>query len=121
MYKQATLTSAEDTVRANELERRQLHNKIQDLKGNIRVFCRVRPTTDKAPTKHITFPGEPGSLRLKTTGSSVSGAKKDKTTTFGFDKIFGPKANQAVIFDEVGELVQSALDGYNISIFAYGP
>lgn len=22
--------------------RRKLHNKIQDLKGNIRVFCRVR-------------------------------------------------------------------------------
>lgn len=36
-------------VRSHELdrERRVLHNTIQDLKGNIRVFCRVRPRTEK--------------------------------------------------------------------------
>lgn len=28
-------------------ERRALHNNIQELKGNIRVFCRVRPRTPK--------------------------------------------------------------------------
>lgn len=34
---------AEQKVREGETERRKLHNQIQELKGNIRVFCRVRP------------------------------------------------------------------------------
>lgn len=28
-----------------ELLRRKLHNTVMELKGNIRVFCRVRPPT----------------------------------------------------------------------------
>ena len=30
-------------LRSEETIRRELHNTIQELKGNIRVFCRVRP------------------------------------------------------------------------------
>lgn len=30
-----------------EETRRRLHNQVQELRGNVRVFCRVRPTTDE--------------------------------------------------------------------------
>ncbi len=33
----------EEKERNFETERRKLHNMIQELKGNIRVFCRIRP------------------------------------------------------------------------------
>ena len=33
----------EEKGRSYETERRKLHNTIQELKGNIRVFCRIRP------------------------------------------------------------------------------
>ncbi len=35
--------AVEDELRAAETIRRKLHNQVQELKGNIRVFARVRP------------------------------------------------------------------------------
>lgn len=37
------IKETEQKLRQAESMRRKLHNTIQELKGNIRVFCRVRP------------------------------------------------------------------------------
>ncbi len=47
-----------------ELVRRKLHNMVQELKGNIRVFCRVRPVL---PSDIVTYSGS-----LSNSGSSSS-------------------------------------------------
>ena len=39
-----TISNCEEKLREEESVRRVLHNTIQELKGNIRVFCRVRPS-----------------------------------------------------------------------------
>lgn len=39
---------------------------------------------------------------------------------FEFDRVFGPESTQEQIFTDVAQLVTSALDGYNVCIFAYG-
>jgi kinesin family protein C1 len=52
-----TAAIANSKLRAEESLRRKLHNQVQELKGNIRVFCRVRPTLgeDEGPAE-IAFP-----------------------------------------------------------------
>ena len=106
---------------SEETQRRILHNKIQELKGNIRVFCRVRPPLAHEPSE-TAFRHE-GTDEIEVTGPSVetslSGAQ-DKTYGFKFDRVFSPAANNNDVFGEISQLVQSALDGYNVSIFAYG-
>ena len=42
---QESLAGAEQRIYDGETIRRKLHNIIQELKGNIRVFCRVRPVS----------------------------------------------------------------------------
>ncbi|XP_056395349.1 kinesin-like protein KIFC1 [Hyla sarda] len=109
-----------------ETERRRLHNTVQELKGNIRVFCRVRPTlpSEKASTAgNIVFPpGEEKAIVLSKTEESHIGRDKSQSVKydFNFDCIFPPSASQATVFEEISLLVQSALDGYPVCIFAYG-
>ena len=39
---------------------------------------------------------------------------------FHVDRAFNARASQEDVFAEVSQFVQSALDGYNVSLFAYG-
>ncbi|XP_076764038.1 protein claret segregational [Xylocopa sonorina] len=106
-------------------ERRVLHNAIQEMKGNIRVFCRVRPTTPNEagkPTCSINFIDECTIEIGKSSGlDTISCSGKTRgTQEFSFDKVFPPTCRQESIFEELALLVQSALEGYNVCVFAYG-
>lgn len=112
-----------DELHAGEMERRRLHNTVQELKGNIRVFCRVRPLVDGGLTKHIQLPtSDNKSITLAKTEESHTGknAETQKNYNFSFDRVFGPSTLQQEVFEEISLLVQSALDGYNVCCFAYG-
>ncbi|KAJ6437677.1 kinesin motor domain-containingprotein [Purpureocillium lavendulum] len=108
-----------------ETERRVLFNKYQELKGNIRVMCRVRPALDKGEGDEagISFPDEKTSAEIILAGpeeKSSLGAVSRKNYPFEFDRVFTPDKQNEEIFDEISQLVQSALDGYNVCIFCYG-
>lgn len=45
--KVALARELERTLLGREKERRRDHDRLQELKGNIRVFCRVRPALSK--------------------------------------------------------------------------
>lgn len=116
---------ANEKLRTEETLRRKLHNQVQELKGNIRVFCRIRPSleSDSEPAR-IAYPDQDSDSRevevLGPPEKSSLGKITTKTNAFAFDRIFGPKSVNADVFDEISQLVQSALDGYNVCIFCYG-
>ncbi|KAK4127993.1 kinesin-domain-containing protein [Parathielavia appendiculata] len=108
-----------------ETERRVLFNKYQELKGNIRVMCRVRPVLDpsEGETAKITFPDTKTSSQIDVTGpeeKSSLGVINRKVLPFEFDRVFDPSVHNEEVFGEISQLVQSALDGYNVCIFCYG-
>ncbi|XP_042290575.1 carboxy-terminal kinesin 2-like [Thunnus maccoyii] len=118
-----TVAEQKDELHAGEMERRWLHNTIQELKGNIRVFCRVRPLVDGGHSAHIQLlDNDNKSITLAKTEESHTGRTADtqKNYNFSFDRVFSPKASQKEVFEEISLLVQSALDGYNVCCFAYG-
>lgn len=108
-----------------EMERRVLFNKYQELKGNIRVMCRVRPVLDplEGDEAKIAFPDLKTSAQIDVTGpeeKSSLGAISRKVIPFEFDRVFSPSVHNEEVFGEISQLVQSALDGYNVCIFCYG-
>lgn len=122
-----TAAEANEKLRIEESLRRKLHNQVQELKGNIRVFCRVRPAlqSDSAQdVARITFPDTGAdSKEMEILGpdeKSSLGNITTKKNAFAFDRVFSPGTVNGEIFDEISQLVQSALDGYNVCIFCYG-
>ncbi|CAI0439653.1 unnamed protein product [Linum tenue] len=97
-------------------ENRILYNMVQDLKGNIRVYCRVRPSFTSGSSNAVEFVGEDGSLVIV----DPSKPTKDGRRQFQFNQVFGPTATQEEVFDHVQPLIRSVMDGYNVCIFAYG-
>lgn len=105
-----SLGLAEADLRETENKRRRVHNMMQDLKGQIRVFCRVRPLSQKESSQQdikAIHDVDDMSLEVPNAGS------------FAYDGVFNP-GSQEEVFEDCRDLVQSAVDGHNVTIFAYG-
>ncbi|KAK6457205.1 P-loop containing nucleoside triphosphate hydrolase protein [Scheffersomyces xylosifermentans] len=120
-----------------EPKRRLLHNKLQEIKGNIRVYCRVRPSSTDEKLASLDIPdGELNDVAKQEL--VISKEDQDHTGTysnsyglvnnpsnancykFSFDKIFPSDSSNENIFEELSQLIQSSLDGFNVCVFAYG-
>lgn len=123
-------------MRQGENQRRKLHNIIQELRGNIRVYARIRPFLPSDGVDISNLPESvimplsdnvslrairrPGTGIPSGEGCSITGEDRGEEHLFSFDRVFGPSANQELVFNEVSEFVQSALDGFNVCLFSYG-
>lgn len=99
-----------------QVKRKQLHNQMEDIKGSIRVYARIRPLTSSES-------GDPEKAHISVStedNMSVMVETKNGRKTFNFDSCFDPDSTQEQVFEESSRLMQSAIDGYNVCIFAYG-
>ncbi|XP_022608420.1 kinesin-like protein KIN-14E [Seriola dumerili] len=94
--------------------RKKYYNMVEDMKGKIRVFCRIRPVSRTEDTQ-----GE-AVVVDKIDDYSVTVETPRGPREFQFDKVFSAEVSQEDLFHDTYRLIQSAIDGYNVCIFAYG-
>uniref|UniRef100_A0A2I3RB77 Kinesin-like protein n=1 Tax=Pan troglodytes TaxID=9598 RepID=A0A2I3RB77_PANTR len=83
--------------------------RLPELKGNIRVLCRLRPGTSSSLVSV-----EPGP------GGTVTTCYRGRHRRFRLDWVFPPDASQEEVFRELEPAVLSCLRGYSVCIFTYG-
>jgi kinesin family protein C1 len=94
-----------------------MFNQIQELRGNVRVFCRVRPPSPRETSEAS------ASICLETLPDVATVHLRlgpEKSSSYAFNRVFSQESTQEDVFGEVSGLVQSALDGYNVCLFSYG-
>jgi hypothetical protein len=108
-----------------EAERRKvLHNKLEDLKGRIRVYVRIRPlsSTEMDRQCQTVLTKEDKRTCVMSVDPNKVGATDPKS--WEFDQIFCGSSDdgnsQDDVFRDTSLLVTSAVDGFNVCIFAYG-
>lgn len=131
MGKQLVLTAGQlqtDAAEANRRfmretrERRRAFNQLQELKGNIRVFARVRPLLGAEAAggaKEVVEATSDFDLAVASP-EGASSAATGAGRAFSFDRVFGSSSTQVEVYDEIAPVVMSAMDGFHVCIFAYG-
>jgi hypothetical protein len=97
--------------RQEEARRRSLLDMVHELKGNIRVLCRIRPKLSSDVDK-----GQ-DEIVISRIGREI--VKLDNKE-FVFDHVFGPTTTQEEVYEEIEPNIMSVLEGIHACIFAYG-
>ncbi|XP_055505974.1 uncharacterized protein LOC129706046 isoform X1 [Leucoraja erinacea] len=114
MLKNTEAASAQEIVdlrslyKKEALEKKLLYNKLQEICGNIRVFCRCRQ--DSEAQTILEFPSD----------EEIVVDQNGNRKRFSFDRVYPPTATQEQVFEGTQPIVTSCADGYNICIVAYG-
>mmetsp|Transcript_48754 Transcript_48754/g.75929 ORF Transcript_48754/g.75929 Transcript_48754/m.75929 type:complete len:1265 (-) Transcript_48754:1-3795(-) len=104
-----------DAFAAEQALRKRYHNQLQDAKGAIRVYARIRPVVPREAGQDIAV------RKLDAFSMDLDGNDKArKAKTYTFDSIFDDHSSQEDVFLECRSLVSSTIDGFNVTVFAYG-
>ena len=104
--------------------RRKLHHEVQDLRGNVRVYCRPRPSRASDARRDDGVVSVPShqiiNLRRDlSTGASGGAAERGLSSLiFEYDRVFQPDSSQSEVYSETEELVLGALDGCVVCVMA---
>ncbi|KAL2247148.1 kinesin-like protein KIN-14I [Sesamum indicum] len=111
----AQLAEMEALYKEEQVMRKRYFNMIEDMKGKIRVYCRLRPLSEKEISEK-----ERNAMASVDEFTVEHTWRDDRVKQHMYDRVFDGRATQEDVFEDTKYLVQSAVDGYNVCIFAYG-
>ena len=107
-----------------ETIRKKAQEYIHNIRGNILVYCRIKPSlTKNEENSIISFPEILDDKYIESNNQVLTSIELKNNlikNSYHFDRIFPENTSQHEIFDEIKSFIQSSLDGDNICIFAYG-
>ncbi|KAI1860499.1 hypothetical protein JX265_009898 [Neoarthrinium moseri] len=112
-------------LRTEERRRRKLFEQLQTLKGNIRVMCRIRPGRNDSGNAQIEtevgdYDDHVGKMTVMVPTKNYLEQELLEPRSYDFERVFEQQEGNKVVFEEISQLVQSALDGQKVCIFCYG-
>lgn len=120
----------ERKIAKQQKKARFLYNELTDMNGRIRIYARMRPPlkAEKARGDEMArievdsskavmrVSSEPGALNSKEETKS----KGKEWQSYRYNGVYGVESSQEEIFDEVKDMIVSAVYGESVTIFAYG-
>ncbi|XP_062503610.1 kinesin-like protein KIF25 isoform X2 [Corticium candelabrum] len=126
---QRQLSDVTERYQVEKCRRRSLHNTLVELRGNIRVYCRVRPELSfdrdddngdsSSATGLVVTAMDEETVCFQPVRQNVRG-ELPPVKMFEYDRVYSPDCGQSNVFDDVKPLLTSLLDGYNVCVMAYG-
>lgn len=135
-------------IKEDELTRTKLYSAITDLRGNVRVICRVRPlsTTTTSKEANICYPDfEEREIEITMDSSVAASLNRGPSAKlpiapltsaklasssphadqcvfpFQFDRVFQPQSTHEQVYNHVAPTVEHVFAGSPLTIFGYGP
>ncbi|KAL0210845.1 hypothetical protein P9112_009143 [Eukaryota sp. TZLM1-RC] len=93
-----------------------LRNELENIKGNIRVIVRIKPLLTRSGD---VMPPQQSCIS-NVSDSSISVKAKNGIRSFEFSGVLKSTSSQLDTFSTIEGLAHSFVDGYNVSILAYG-
>ena len=104
-------------------QRKYLHNKLRELRGNIQVFCRIRPDPSANLAKEVVVCPD-FSHKVSTQVSAPYVGYIKQSHKYEFDRVFAagkhPTSQEDVFKESTEPMITAVLDGYNVAVIAYG-
>ncbi|KAK9458820.1 P-loop containing nucleoside triphosphate hydrolase protein [Lipomyces oligophaga] len=111
-------SSSRSSVRSTGASASENGEAATNKETNIHVYVRCRGRNDREIKENsgvVIDCHSPKEITIQTGPLALS------NKTYSFDHIFGPEADQSMVYDEVvSPILEEAMAGYNCTIFAYG-
>ena len=92
-----------------------LRDEVLDLRGNFRVFARIRPTSEAAAI----VMQDDQELVVNSVVERYDGPRQNQVA-YTFDRVIGPRASNEDVYLEMESLARSVSKGHAVTVFAYG-